>query len=153
MRENKRVRGTQTFLSGVLVLTAANLVSKVIGLIFKIPLTNMLGNEGMGYFNTAYQIYTWLYMVSTAGLPVALSMMVSARFARRDLYSAKRVYKVALLMFLMLRQMLWQLLPLQTDRLTVRVFQQMLRLIIIRDVAEHFVWVQTLLLILVSCIH
>jgi len=54
----KMKKGSRTFLSGVLVLTLANLITKVIGLIFKIPLTNMLGNEGMGYFNTAYQIYT-----------------------------------------------------------------------------------------------
>ena len=67
----------RSFFSGVLILTVANLIVKIIGLTYKIPLTNMLGDEGMGYFNTAYQIYSWLYMFSTAGLPVAMSMMVS----------------------------------------------------------------------------
>ncbi|MBR2459775.1 MAG: oligosaccharide flippase family protein [Clostridia bacterium] len=43
-----------SFFSGVLILTVANLIVKVIGLIYKIPLTNILGDEGMGYFNTAY---------------------------------------------------------------------------------------------------
>ena len=82
-------RAAPTFLSGILVLTAANLLTKIIGLVFKIPLTNMLGDEGMGYFNTAYQIYTWLYMISTAGLPVALSLMISEYNAKNQ-----RVYFV-----------------------------------------------------------
>ena len=71
---------SKTFLYGVVVLTVANILTKVIGLVFKIPLTNMLDNEGMGYFNTAYQIYTWLYMLSTAGVPVALSVSGSVIF-------------------------------------------------------------------------
>ena len=99
MSENKRVRGTQTFFSGVLVLTAANLISKVIGLVFKIPLTNMLGNEGMGYFNTAYQIYTWLYMVSTAGLPVALSLMISEYNAEGKRALSRRIFRLTLTVF------------------------------------------------------
>ena len=49
--------GKNTFLSGVLILTVANLITKIIGLVFKIPLTNMLGNEGMGYFNSAYTVF------------------------------------------------------------------------------------------------
>lgn len=76
-------------LSGVLTLTAANLLVKVIGVFYKIPLTNMLGDEGMGYFNTAYQIYSWLYMFSTAGLPVAMSLTVADCNAR-GLESEKR---------------------------------------------------------------
>ncbi len=88
-----------SFLSGVLVLTVANLLTKVIGLLFKIPLTNMLGNEGMGYFNTAYQIYTWLYMISTAGLPVALSLMISEYNARGEQAKSKKLFRVCLGVF------------------------------------------------------
>ena len=88
-------------MSGVLVLSISTFVVKVLGLAYKIPMMNILGAEGMGYFNSAYEIFALLCVIATAGLPVALSMMVSARFARRDLYSAKRVYKVALLMFLL----------------------------------------------------
>lgn len=90
---------TKTFFSGVLILTAANLVTKVIGLIFKIPLTNMLGNEGMGYFNTAYQIYTWLYMLSTAGVPVALSMMIAERRASGKLAEERKLFRLTLSFF------------------------------------------------------
>lgn len=99
MNENRKTHGTQSFFSGVLVLTAANLISKVIGLIFKIPLTNMLGNEGMGYFNTAYQIYTWLYMISTAGLPVALSLMISEYNAEGKRALSRRIFRLTLTVF------------------------------------------------------
>ncbi len=88
-----------TFLGGVLVLTCANLLTKVIGLVFKIPLTNMLGNEGMGYFNTAYQIYTWLYMISTAGVPVALSMMISECNAQGKRAEEKKLFRLTLAVF------------------------------------------------------
>ncbi len=88
-----------TFLSGVIVLTCANLLTKVIGLIFKIPLTNMLGNEGMGYFNTAYQIYTWLYMLSTAGVPVALSMLISESHAKGRYSEEKKLFRLTLAVF------------------------------------------------------
>ena len=88
-----------TFLGGVLVLTCANLLTKVIGLVFKIPLTNMLDNEGMGYFNTAYQIYTWLYMLSTAGVPVALSMMISEYNAKGKVATEKKLFRLTLAVF------------------------------------------------------
>lgn len=88
-----------SFFSGVIVLTIANLITKIIGLIFKIPLTNMLGDQGMGYFNTAYQIYTWLYMISTAGLPVALSMMISECDAKGKKRETAKIFQLTLLIF------------------------------------------------------
>lgn len=71
------------FFSGVVVLTISNIVIKLMGLLLKVPLTNMIGDTGMGYFNLAYAIYKWFYMVSTAGLPVAISIMVSESRTRR----------------------------------------------------------------------
>jgi len=91
--------GKNTFLSGVLILTVANLITKIIGLVFKIPLTNMLGNEGMGYFNTAYQIYTWLYMLSTAGVPVALSLMIAEMRAKGKYADERKLYRLTLSFF------------------------------------------------------
>ena len=64
-------------LSGALVLALAGIFVKVIGLVYKIPLTNLIKSEGMGYFNSAYTIYTFFYMLSSAGLPVAISLLVS----------------------------------------------------------------------------
>ena len=88
-----------SFFSGVIILAVANIVVKIIGMIYKIPLTNMLGDEGMGYFNTAYQIYSWLYMLSTAGLPVAMSLMISECNAAGRHSEKKRILQLLLGLF------------------------------------------------------
>jgi len=75
---------------GALILLIANVSVKLIGAFFKIPLTYVLGEEGMGYFGTAYQVYTFLFIVATAGLPVAISKMVAESKAQgRDLEAQK----------------------------------------------------------------
>ena len=70
----------KVFLSGVLLLSLSTILVKVIGLIYKIPMLTYLGSEGMGYFNSAYEIYALFCVISTAGLPVALSVLVSGRW-------------------------------------------------------------------------
>ncbi len=97
LRKEKR---RPSLLSGVLLLTVANLGVKLIGLVFKIPLSHMLGDEGMGYFNAAYTIYSWLYIISTAGLPVAVSIMISDAAEREDHRTVDRVFRVAMTAFL-----------------------------------------------------
>ncbi len=95
-------KSTRLFISGVLVLTVANIVNKILGLCFKIPLEHYVGNEGMGYFNQAYTIYTWLYMVSTTGLPTAVSMMISESRAKGNVAETKRYYKVTMTLFIVI---------------------------------------------------
>ena len=75
-------KGRSLVVSSVLVYTLANILTKVIGVFFKIPMLSLLGDTGMGYFNTAYQVYVWFYMISTAGLPVAVSTLVAESRAR-----------------------------------------------------------------------
>ena len=58
-------------------MTLSNLTVKAAGLFFKIPMTALIGEEGMGYFNSAYTLFTWLYMLLAAGLPVAVSSMIA----------------------------------------------------------------------------
>ncbi len=86
----------RSFLSGVSVLTVSALIVKVIGLFYRIPLLRLLGTEGMGYFNTAYELYALFCVIATAGLPVAMSVLISAREAEGDAVGARRVYRVAL---------------------------------------------------------
>lgn len=90
------------FFSGVVILTLANLLVKVIGLLYKIPLHNLLGDEGMGYFNAAYKIYTMFYMVSTAGLPVAVSIMISSARTKGNRKEVKVIFRSALTLFLVI---------------------------------------------------
>ncbi len=93
-------RGGQSFMSGVLVLSLSTVIVKIIGLAYKIPMIAYLGAEGMGYFNSAYEIYALLCVISTAGLPVALSMLVATSGQREGARS--RIYRSALAMFLVL---------------------------------------------------
>ena len=80
---------------GAIILLIANALVKVIGAVFKIPLTYVLGEEGMGYFSTSYQMYTWLFIIATAGIPVAISKMVSESRAKGRIYEVKRILSVS----------------------------------------------------------
>ena len=59
MKQNKVKNSTKLFFSGVVVLTVANLLVKAIGLLFKIPMNKVVGDTGMGYYTSAYTIYTF----------------------------------------------------------------------------------------------
>ena len=80
-----------SFLSGVSILTLSALLVKVIGLCYRIPLLNYLGTEGMGYFNTAYELYALFCVIATAGLPVAMSVLISACEAEGRRGDARRI--------------------------------------------------------------
>jgi len=100
MDNNKTKNSTKLFFSGVLVLTISNLLIKAIGALFKIPMNHIVGDQGMGYYSSAYTIYTFFYMVSTAGLPVAISLLVSENRAKGRLKQVKKVFKIAAILFL-----------------------------------------------------
>lgn len=93
-------RRVGSFLSGVSLLTASAVVVKLIGLAYRIPMLRVLGTEGMGYFNTAYEVYAFLCVLSTAGLPVAMSVLISGQAAGEDPAVIRalhrRVYRVSL---------------------------------------------------------
>ncbi len=90
----------KTFFSGVLLLTFSTVLVKLIGLIYKIPMLAYLGSEGMGYFNSAYEIYALFCVISTAGLPVALSVLISAALAKGEGTQVRRIWRAALSVFL-----------------------------------------------------
>ena len=100
--KNASEKNKSLFFSGVLFLSGASVLVKIIGLLFKIPMSYFLGDEGMGYFNAAYQIYTCLYMLSTAGLPVAVSILISEARGAGDSQRVGHVYSVAWRTFLLL---------------------------------------------------
>ncbi len=102
LQQSTPERNRRLFFSGVLLLSGANITVKIIGLLFKIPMSHFLLDEGMGYFNAAYQIYTWLYMLCTAGLPVAISILISEARAKGDAAYVCRVRKLSLYILLTL---------------------------------------------------
>ena len=90
----------QTFLHGTALLALATAMVKVIGALYKIPLNHIIGVQGFGYFNTAYQIYNVLLMISTAGLPVAMSRMISQASSLGDYGRVRKIYTVSKTIFL-----------------------------------------------------
>ena len=90
----------QTFLQGTAILAMATVLVKLMGFLFKVPLNNIIGEDGFGYFNTAYDVYNVLLMISTTGLPVAMSRMISQAQTLGNHAQIKRIYRTSLYVFL-----------------------------------------------------
>lgn len=88
-----------TVLSGAAVLFAANIIVKLTGVAFKIPVQRLIGDTGMGYFNVAYNIYIWFYLICTSGLPVAVSVCVSRALAEGREDVCAKIFRVSALSF------------------------------------------------------
>lgn len=98
----KQATKKQSFLGGAFVLAIGTAIVKVIGLLFKVPLNGIITEAGFGYFTTAYDIYSLLLIVSTAGLPVAMSRMISEARALGRTKQIQQIYRTALIVFLIL---------------------------------------------------
>ena len=86
-------------MKGAAILTASTLIVKLLGLLFSIPLANFIDPEGMSHFYIAYNIFGLFLMLSTAGLPVAVSRMVGTATSQGRLREADRVFSVAFWLF------------------------------------------------------
>ena len=86
-----------SFLKGAAILGIAGVIVKILGAIYRIPLTNIITSEGMGYYQTAYPFYVLLLTISTAGFPVAIAKLVSEKRAIGDHGGAFKVFKVAVM--------------------------------------------------------
>ena len=91
-----------TFFGGAAILAVGILAVKLIGMFYKIPLVNIIGSQGNTDFTNAYNIYAVLLTISTAGLPVAVSMLVSKANAQNRHNQTRRTFRLALVMFLAL---------------------------------------------------
>ena len=92
----------QSFLHGTMLLAMSTAIVKLIGAFYSIPLNAIIGEQGFGYYSTAYEIYTVLLMISTAGLPVAMSRMISAASSLGHYRQVRKIYTVAKTIFLTL---------------------------------------------------
>ena len=101
---SRRVGGQKqnTFFGGAAILAAGILVVKLIGMFYKIPLVNIIGDQGSTDFTNAYNIYSVLLTISTAGLPVAVSKLVSEANAQGRLNQVHKIFRLALMIFLTL---------------------------------------------------
>ena len=93
MKEKKK--SGNNFLVQGSILAAASIIAKVIGLIYRIPLQNILGNEGNSYYSTANEIYAIVLMISCFNLPLAVSKLVSERVHKGEYRNAHKVFLCA----------------------------------------------------------
>lgn len=91
----RTTRKTQSFLHGSLILILATGLVKIIGAIYKIPLYNILDNTGVGYYTTVYDLYTPMYTIAMAGLPIAISRIVAEYVSTAKIRDAKAAFRVA----------------------------------------------------------
>ena len=80
-------------------MVIANLTVKIIGALYSIPLINLIGKEANGYYSAAYNLYIFLFVLATAGLPVAISKMVSESYALGKYSEVRRVFRVSFVTF------------------------------------------------------
>ena len=95
MSDNKKK--DSAFLVQGSILAIASIVSRIIGLLYRVPLTAVIGDNGNSYYSCAYEIYSILLLISSYSLPMAVSKLVSARVANGDYKNAFRVFKGAFL--------------------------------------------------------
>ena len=93
---NKKKSSTGFLVEGT-ILAMASLLSRVIGLLYRIPLTNILGDLGMDYYSTAFDIYNILLIISSYSLPLAVSKLVSADMSKGRKKNVYRILKCALI--------------------------------------------------------
>lgn len=87
---------SKSFLKGAAVLALAGVVVHLIGALYRIPLTNILGAGGIGIYQMTYPVYGLLLTLSTAGIPGAISKLVSERLVHYDMRGARRVFHISL---------------------------------------------------------
>lgn len=97
---NEKPIKKQSFLQGTAVLAMATVVVKLMGFLFKTPLNYIIGEQGSGYFYNAYKVYDVLLMISTTGLPVAVSRMIAEAQELGNYAQIRRIFKTALYVFL-----------------------------------------------------
>ena len=89
----------QSLINGALILSAAIIAVKIIGVFFKIYVTYKIGMEGKSYYATAYALYTPVYSIALAGLPTAVAKMVAAKAAQGCYKDVKKLFKVSVWLF------------------------------------------------------
>lgn len=90
-QESKKAAAGNFLIQGS-ILAAAGIIVRLIGLFYKVPMTRFLGNEGIGYYNTAYEIYNNGLILSSYSLPLAISKLVAARRIRNQAEDSRRVF-------------------------------------------------------------
>ena len=97
-KENTKDK-SQSFLKGAAILGASVVVVRLMGMVYKILLSGMYGGVGTGLFNSAYALYNPLFMLSTAGFPIAISRTVSESIAKKRYRDVRQIHKLSVPIF------------------------------------------------------
>ena len=99
---HKQKKRKDDFLMQGAILAIAGVITKIIGVVYRIPLTNILGDEGMGFYGYAFEVYALALLLSSLSLPTVVSKLVSARMAMRQRRNAFRVFVCSLVFSLVI---------------------------------------------------
>ena len=94
---NQKRRTDSNFLMQGSILAFASIISRVIGLLYRSPLTAIIGKTGNDCYGTAYEVYNIILIISSYSIPLAVSKLVATRMANKEYKNAWRVFKGALL--------------------------------------------------------
>ena len=94
---NSRQRAGKKLIVQGSILAIATIIVRLIGIVYRIPLTNIVGNEGMGYYGFAFEVYQFLVILSTNAVPVAVSKLTAARVARREYKNAQAIFRCSII--------------------------------------------------------
>lgn len=95
--KTEQKKKNSSFLIQGMILAAAGIVTRLIGIAYRIPVNNILGDEGQGFYGCAFSIYNIALLLTSYSLPLAVSKLVSARVSKREYKNAMRIFKGALL--------------------------------------------------------
>ncbi|MCD7855409.1 MAG: polysaccharide biosynthesis protein [Clostridiales bacterium] len=92
----KTKKKNSSFVKQAVILAVASMIVRLLGFAYRVPLTNMIGDEGNGIYSAGYYIYTFFLILSSSGLPAAISKMISEKVALGEYKNARRIFKVSL---------------------------------------------------------
>ncbi len=79
------------------ILAAAGIICRIIGILYRSPLTSIIGDEGNGYYTSAYNIYTIILLLSSYSIPSAVSKIIASKLALKEYRNAHRIFRCALI--------------------------------------------------------
>lgn len=90
-------RSKNNYLKQAGILAAAGIICRIIGILYRSPLTSIIGDEGNGYYTSAYNIYTIILLISSYSIPSAISKIIASKLALKEYRSAHRIFHCALI--------------------------------------------------------
>lgn len=121
--ETKTTAASSNFLVQGSILAAAGILVRFIGLLYKIPMTRILGTEGVGYYNTAYEIYNIGLILSSYSLPLAMSKLIAARRVQQRHQDVQRVFITGMAFSIFVGGIMTLILLLGGDWITTTIFK------------------------------